>query len=283
MAPKGGGGRGGGGGGGRGGSSSISCDGPGFATTHSKVLIAFAAIFFVTYLVLSCIIPGRKKRTILNNGQPPAGKAKWLFLRLSILTAFLYVDTRVQLDRLHANVLFPAIIRSMLLFLASFTMTQCGSGSTETVNGVKIAELWFEEFSLITIFGVILIPLCKNLHDVSGNLVPKLVALGHSVYFVFLALLDLISVIILTAFYEVMRTGSSRDRDTVLALHTASKGVTAAFNVFALLGMGLAAVSMLLAVLRSSALKQGVSALVSLLAIVISQSSLTIYLFPRSW
>ena len=140
------------------------------------------------------------------------------------------------------------------MFIASFVIAQCGSG-LGSLNSVQLARQWLDGIATVSLYGIILIALCKNMHEVSGSLLPKLVVIGHSVVWGVIALFQLISLALITA----LRTADFESANTVKHMYEASKGVTTTYDVFALVGMGIAAASMLMAVLRSSELKKGVS------------------------
>ena len=78
MAPRRGGGRYGGG------SVSVKCNGNAYGDDYSRTLIAFIALFIVVYIVLAFFIPGKKKRTALNGGQPPRSNGRWTLLGWTI-------------------------------------------------------------------------------------------------------------------------------------------------------------------------------------------------------
>lgn len=143
-------------------------------------------------------------------------------------------------------------------------MMQCNT-SVDSVPGVATARVWLDGVAIVSLYGIILVSLCKNMHEVSGSVLPKLVIIGHSVYWGLLVLLQIISLSLISAVYnfgfDVSRNmrKSADDMKKLKALNDASKGMVTTYDVFALLGMGIAAASMLFAVLRSSQLKKGVS------------------------
>ena len=68
----------------------MKCSSFAFKSSQAKVVIAFAAIFLVVYLVSSCLVPTRKKRVTL--GLDPPGKKRkiWSLLRVTIWIQIVY-------------------------------------------------------------------------------------------------------------------------------------------------------------------------------------------------
>lgn len=222
MAPR----RGGGGGGG--GSASIRCSSYAFSDYYSRVLIAFIALFCVFYIVLAFFIPGTKKRRALNGGQPPRNNGRWVTLGWCISLEIIAV----------------------ILWATWYIMQQCGAS---TFDPVATAQYWIAAIALLCLWGVILIPACKALHELSGSLMPKFVTIGHSVFFGWLVLLKLVWLSLITA----ARHADFGFYDFPDDLATATNAMYVTRTVFGLIGMLMASASMIQALSRSAQLKAG--------------------------
>ena len=98
-----------GGGGSWGGGGSVSCNGNAFSDESSKILISFAALFFVIYLILSFFVPGKKKRMAINGGQPLGSNGRWTALSWAISLQLMYVSHLVCLGLLMKKVATDAL------------------------------------------------------------------------------------------------------------------------------------------------------------------------------
>lgn len=135
-------------------------------------------------------------------------------------------------------------------------MQQCGS-TFNAYMPVFTAQNWIGSAGLLCLWGVILVPVCKALHKVGGSLVPKLVAATHSVYIGWLTLLMVTWLSIYTA-AQHMQVTSGSSYNTREQLAKAANGLYVTVDVFAVIGMLMAAASMIMALSRSAQLS-GVS------------------------
>lgn len=135
-------------------------------------------------------------------------------------------------------------------------MEQCGS-TFNAYMPVYTAYNWIRAAAVLCLWGVILVPVCKALHKVGGSLMPKLVAVTHSAYIGWLAFLLVAWLSIFTA-AQHMEVTSSSSYDTRKQLAKAANGLYVTVTVFGLIGMLMAAASMIMALSRSSQLS-GVS------------------------
>lgn len=143
-----------------------------------------------------------------------------------------------------------------ILQIIGMVLAECGTGTYVGVR-VSIAGTWFLSIAVLFVYGVILVPICRQLHSVSGRMMSKAVVIVHMALMVFISILLLAGLSVATAVVE--QTLSSSYRFGIFSLIDAQKGLFITFDVFALLGMCAAAASMLIAVSRKAQLRRMVS------------------------
>ncbi|KAM5490856.1 hypothetical protein MaudMau93_002264 [Microsporum audouinii] len=224
MAPKGGK----GGGGGRGGGShhgsssfSSSCASGAFDDGAIVASIVFLSIFLLTFLCLGCITS--TKSTAMKKRNQRKSKSLWWAMSLSL----------------------TLVIGSTVLFIATTVMRECRT--VENYELLSIIRTWFKNWSALLLIGVIMVPLCKHLHQLAGKVLGRVVAVGHFAVMVIMALL-------LTCYLGLQSSLSDiRANYRVLrALSQATTGLGATYSVVAFIGTCLASISILFAVIRSS-------------------------------
>ncbi|KAL1958789.1 hypothetical protein VTO42DRAFT_3908 [Malbranchea cinnamomea] len=221
----------------RGGGVSVYCSGDAYSSNYSRTYIAFVAVFFLVEVIVAFLVPNPKKRARLNGGKPPAGKARWMALRLCI-----------WLDMV-----------SLIIDATSFTISECQSSSYRTFLSLIIVELWLFGATRLLLWGVILITICRQMHRISGNILPELVRIGHSVYLACLALVLVVYLAVSTAYNDIRLSSSDYyDRmDLADSLLKAARGLSVSLDVLVIIGMLMAGTSMAIALSRSSKLITG--------------------------
>lgn len=136
-------------------------------------------------------------------------------------------------------------------------MQQCGS-SFDDYLPVFTAQSWLAAAGLLCLWAAILVPVCKALHKVGGSLMPKLVTVGHSVYIGWLVFLMVAWLSVYTAVQHLDYSDYTL-YPTQYELAKASNGLYVTMTVFGLIGMLMAASSMIMALSRSAELRTGVS------------------------
>ncbi|KAF3481694.1 uncharacterized protein GIQ15_04453 [Arthroderma uncinatum] len=225
MAPKGGKGGGGGSRGGSGGhrGSSISshCRSGAFEDGAIVASMVFLSIFLFVFLWMSCITSSKSK-AMKTRGQRKS-KSLWCALTLSL----------------------TLVIGATILFIATTVMRECGNtGSYETLT---IIRTWFRNWGALLLIGVIMVPLCKHLHQLAGKVLGRIIAVGHFVVMIIMAILLLC--------YLGLQTSLSSINASYRVLGSLSKvtiGLGATYSIVTVIGTGLASVSILLATIRSS-------------------------------
>ncbi|WEW60313.1 hypothetical protein PRK78_005798 [Emydomyces testavorans] len=228
MAPKGG--RGGGRGGSGRSSSSSSCSSDAFSSDFERTLIAFVALWLLVDLVLASIVNRRKKR-ILSLGYPKES-LQWAVISLCITFT----------------------IVALLLSIIGTVLIECGTG-TDTGAHLVIAASWLFALGILLLYGLILIPVCRQLHQVAGQVMAKIVTFAHFGLMVFISIILLAFLAVYTAATEAALSSSLRL--DILSLLDAQRGLLITYDVFALIGMIIAAVTIGIAVSRSSGLRSG--------------------------
>lgn len=137
-------------------------------------------------------------------------------------------------------------------------MQECRNGYI-AILAMSSSATWVENISLVTLWGVILNPVCKALHKVRGSTMSKLISVGHSVYIGWLVLLRIIWLSVFTAATHLPSSGGSYNPSLFESLYKASNAMLMTAAVFGLVGMLIAAASMIIALFRSPQLKTGVS------------------------
>ncbi|DAA75226.1 TPA_exp: Uncharacterized protein A8136_1977 [Trichophyton benhamiae CBS 112371] len=124
-------------------------------------------------------------------------------------------------------------------------MRECRS--TDNYELLSIIRTWFKNWGTLLLIGVIMVPLCKHLHQLAGKVLGRVVAIGHFVVMVIMA--------ILLVCYLGLQSSLPSIRANYRVLDTLSKvtsGLGATYNVVAFIGTCLASISILFAVIRSS-------------------------------
>ncbi|EEP82996.1 predicted protein [Uncinocarpus reesii 1704] len=230
MAPKGG--RGGGGGGGGGSSSGISCSSYAFASDYSRILIAFVAFWLLVGFTLAFLVGPRRKR-LLAMGYPKES-LQWNILSLSL----------------------GLMILNLILNIVASVLSECGSGSSATPR-LNIASTWLVYSSTLFLYGVIMVPLCRQLHRAAGTIMARIATVGHSVLMVLLGIFLLAFLGVATALSEWQISGDYFSSINPFALLEAQRGLIITFEVFALIAMLIATVNICIAFARAKALRSG--------------------------
>ncbi|KAK2839337.1 hypothetical protein FQN49_006236, partial [Arthroderma sp. PD_2] len=226
MAPKGG--RG-GGGGGRGSSGSGSsgrfsrqCRAAGaFEDGAAVAAIVFMAVFLLTYLCLGCLTSSKSKALKARNQRKST--SMWCALTLSLLL----------------------VIGSTILFIATTVMRECGTA--ENYEVLSIVRTWLKNWASLLLIAVIMVPLCKHLHQLAGKVLGRVVAIGHLAIVVVMAIL-----LVCYLALQSSLTNINVDYRVLRTLSNVSVGLGATYSIAALIGTCLASVSVLIAVVRSS-------------------------------
>ncbi|EGD96756.1 hypothetical protein TESG_04187 [Trichophyton tonsurans CBS 112818] len=225
MAPKGGKGGGGGGhyGGGRHGSSRYSsrCASGAFKDGAIVASMVFLAVFLLTFLCLGCLTSN--KSTAMKKRNQRKSRSLWWALSLSL----------------------TLITGSTILFITTTVMRECRS--TDNYELLSIIRTWFKNWGTLLLIGVIMVPLCKHLHQLAGKTLGRVVAIGHFAVMVVMAIL-LICYLGLQSSLPSIRA-NYRVLD---ALSKVTSGLGATYDVVAFIGTCLASISILFAVIRSS-------------------------------
>ncbi|EFR01735.1 hypothetical protein MGYG_04736 [Nannizzia gypsea CBS 118893] len=226
MAPKGGKGGGGGhygGGGGRHGSSSFksSCRSGAFKNGAIVASMVFLGIFLLTFLCLGCI--SSSKSTAMKKRNQRKSRSLWWAMSLSL----------------------TLIIASTILFITTTVMSECGSGSN--LQLLITIRTWFKNWSVLLLIGVIMVPLCKHLHQLAGKVLGRVVAISHFAVMVIMAIFLTCYLALLSSLPNIR--GNYR---VVQALSDVTTGLGITYNVIAFIGTCLASFSILFAVIRSS-------------------------------
>ncbi|EAS31834.3 uncharacterized protein CIMG_07313 [Coccidioides immitis RS] len=224
MAPR----RGGFGGGGGGFSGGSACPSSAFSSDYSRIILAFTALWLIVDLVLACMVASRKKR-ILN-----AGHAK----------------ESLQWAMIHMSINF--MLLGNILLLVSLVLNECDI-SYYAVTGVNISAVWLHGLAILVLYGLILVPVCRQLHQVAGYIMARVVTVAHFTLMLFLSSI-LISYLSVTT--AVMDGFASRYR-TSFSLSDARRGLIITFDVFAVIGMLMAVFSIATAMTRSKQLRSG--------------------------
>lgn len=130
-------------------------------------------------------------------------------------------------------------------------MRECRS--TDNYELLSIIRTWFKNWGTLLLIGVIMVPLCKHLHQLAGKVLGRVVAIGHFVVMVIMA--------ILLVCYLGLQSSLPSIRANYRVLDTLSKvtsGLGATYNVVAFIGTCLASISILFAVIRSSQIQNSV-------------------------
>lgn len=254
MAPKGGKGGGGGGhyGGGRHGSSRFSsrCASGAFKDGAIVASMVFLAVFLLTFLCLGCLTSN--KSTAMKKRNQRKSRSLWwaLSLSLTLITGYVvptpYTETERELHRLTFD-----RTRSTILFITTTVMRECRS--TDNYELLSIIRTWFKNWGTLLLIGVIMVPLCKHLHQLAGKTLGRVVAIGHFAVMVVMAIL-LICYLGLQSSLPSIRA-NYRVLD---ALSKVTSGLGATYDVVAFIGTCLASVSILFAVIRSSQIQNSV-------------------------
>lgn len=135
-------------------------------------------------------------------------------------------------------------------------LSECDPGALASIR-LNVAGSWFVSFSVLFLYGVIMIPVCRQLHSVAGQMMAKAVTFVHMGLMVFLGILLLAALAVATSITE--QRLSSRYGYSIFALADAQRGLYITYDVFAVIAMGSAAISMVLALSRKVQLRTRVS------------------------
>ncbi|KAK2748267.1 hypothetical protein FQN57_000925 [Myotisia sp. PD_48] len=133
-------------------------------------------------------------------------------------------------------------------------MQQCGvnPGSYSTMTLIKE---WLWNWSVLLLIGVIMVPLCKQLHELAGRIMAKLVAVLHLGVMCLLALLLMVYLGLASAIPNM----DSTSRRTRQNLNRVAIWAYVAYNAVAVIGTGAAGASILIALIRSAFIRRSPS------------------------
>ncbi|KAF7596654.1 hypothetical protein BBP40_000576 [Aspergillus hancockii] len=227
-------------------SSSNSCRSGAFATKESIVLITFHALFFLVFLALSGIAAFQ----LFRSKQKGTALKRWFALGFSIVFSIIAV----------------------ILNIISYVLLQCDIVSPRGYQVINIPLNWFGMVGNFLLVALIMIPLCKRL--VEGNSkIARMVTIAHSAYVALLAILLLCTLAIYTRVINARYSSSYRASDVFLPLHY--QRLKTAYCVLAVIGMLLAAASMLFALARGRHLRKGIL-LAAIPLLIVSSLGMTV-------
>ncbi|KAI1976981.1 hypothetical protein LOZ53_002034 [Ophidiomyces ophidiicola] len=150
------------------------------------------------------------------------------------------------------------LYRAYILVIVSVVLVECNGAS---ITGIRMAAAssWFSWLGLLFLYGLVMVPVCRQLHQAAGCAIAKIVSIAH------LGVMTVLSIIIV-AFLAVLssatETAISETVDVeIYSLADANRGLLITFDVLALIGMIMASVSMCLATTRTERFQKGSLAL----------------------
>ncbi|PWY70864.1 hypothetical protein BO94DRAFT_477044 [Aspergillus sclerotioniger CBS 115572] len=197
-----------------------------FSSKESRIVLAFSALYFLVYCCLSAIAATR----FFSSKRRASTFRRWFLFGVSIYS----------------------MIISQIIYIVIITLWECEVIDSPTYNLTTISIDWFDYLGYYALYAVILLPICRRLHQQAQN--DRLIVVTHSVC---LALLGILFIAALALETDIANGIYNSQNYTFYNLVKPERDLRTACYAFEVVAMLMAAASMIKAMMRAPHLRKG--------------------------